>query len=47
MNVGPTSRGYLDYRAEEALKVFADWMKYNNRSILWSHDGRTSIQRTQ
>ena len=33
MNVGPTSRGYLDYRAEEALKVFADWMKYNSRSI--------------
>lgn len=33
MNVGPTSRGYLDYRAEEALKVYADWMKYNGRSI--------------
>lgn len=33
MNVGPTSRGYLDYRAEEALRVYADWMKYNNRSI--------------
>ena len=33
MNVGPTSRGYLDYRAEEALKVYADWMKYNSRSI--------------
>ena len=28
-----SSRGYLDYRAEEALKVFADWMKYNSRSI--------------
>ena len=33
MNVGPTARGYLDYRAEEALKVYADWMKYNSRSI--------------
>ncbi len=33
MNVGPTSRGYLDSRAEAALKVYADWMKYNSRSI--------------
>ena len=33
MNVGPTARGYLDYRAEAALKVYADWMKYNGRSI--------------
>ena len=33
MNVGPTARGYLDYRAEEALQVYADWMKYNGRSI--------------
>lgn len=33
MNVGPTSRGYLDYRAEEALSVYAEWMKYNSRSI--------------
>lgn len=33
MNVGPTSRGYLDSRAESALKVYADWMKYNSRSI--------------
>lgn len=33
MNVGPTARGYIDYRAEAALKVFADWMKYNSRSI--------------
>ena len=33
MNVGPTSRGYLDARAENALKVFANWMKYNSRSI--------------
>ena len=33
MNVGPTSRGFLDYRAEAALKPYADWMKYNSRSI--------------
>lgn len=33
MNVGPTPRGYLDYRTENSLKVFADWMKYNSRSI--------------
>lgn len=33
MNIGPTSRGYLDYRAEKALKVYADWTKYNGRSI--------------
>lgn len=33
MNVGPTARGYLDYRAENALAVYAEWMKYNSRSI--------------
>lgn len=33
MNVGPTARGYFDYRAEKALKVYAEWMKYNFRSI--------------
>lgn len=33
MNVGPTARGYLDARAEAVLKVYADWMKYNSRSI--------------
>ena len=33
MNVGPTARGYLDRRTEKALGVFAEWMKYNNRSI--------------
>ncbi len=33
MNVGPTARGYLDKRAEDALAVYADWMKYNSRSI--------------
>lgn len=33
MNVGPTARGYFDSRAEAALKTYADWMKYNARSI--------------
>ncbi len=33
MNVGPTARGYLDYRAEAALQTYGDWMKYNSRSI--------------
>lgn len=33
MNVGPTARGYLDYRAEKALDVYAEWMRYNSRSI--------------
>ena len=33
MNVGPTSRGYIDKRAENSLAVYADWMKYHSRSI--------------
>lgn len=33
MNVGPTGRGFFDYRAENALKAFGEWMKYNSRSI--------------
>ena len=33
MNVGPTARGTFDRRATDALKVFADWMKVNGRSI--------------
>ena len=33
MNVGPTSRGTFDSRANKALDVYADWMKYNSRSI--------------
>ena len=33
MNVGPTSRGYMDKRAVDALKVYEEWMKYNSRSI--------------
>jgi len=33
MNVGPTARGFLDTRAQDALAVYANWMKYNSRSI--------------
>jgi len=33
MNVGPTSRGYFDERANVALDVYAKWMKFNSRSI--------------
>ena len=33
MNVGPTSRGYFDKRACDALDVYAHWMKYNSRAI--------------
>ena len=33
MNVGPTSRGEFDYRAQDALKVYADCMHGNSRAI--------------
>ena len=33
LNVGPTSRGTLDYRATERLNGMGEWMKVNNRSI--------------
>lgn len=33
MNVGPTARGCFDVRANNALGVYGDWMKYNSRSI--------------
>ena len=33
LNVGPTARGYLDYRAIAALDKIGEWMKYNSRSI--------------
>lgn len=33
MNVGPCARGYLDGRAQAALEVYEQWMKYNARSI--------------
>jgi alpha-L-fucosidase len=33
LNVGPTSRGCFDYRAQDRLKAMGEWMKYNGRSI--------------
>ncbi len=33
LNVGPTGRGLIDYRARQALKEIGDWMKYNSRAI--------------
>lgn len=33
LNVGPTSRGYFDSRADKALDGIGEWMKYNSRSI--------------
>lgn len=33
LNVGPTGRGEIDYRAESALLQIGDWMKYNGRAI--------------
>ncbi|MCK5704744.1 MAG: alpha-L-fucosidase, partial [Cyclobacteriaceae bacterium] len=33
LNVGPTGRGTIDYRAEDALNSMGDWMKFNGRSI--------------
>ncbi len=33
LNVGPTSRGEFDSRAQERLKELATWMKYHSRSI--------------
>ncbi|WP_372756131.1 alpha-L-fucosidase [Mariniflexile sp.] len=33
LNVGPTGRGEIDYRAEEALSKMGSWMKYNSKAI--------------
>lgn len=33
LNVGPTSRGCFDYRAQDRLKAMGEWMKFNGRSI--------------
>lgn len=33
LNVGPTGRGAIDYRAENALSEIGDWMRFNNRAI--------------
>ncbi len=46
MNVGPTSRGFLDKRACAALDVFGEWMKYNGRSIYGCTMAEPDILRT-
>lgn len=33
LNVGPTGRGTIDYRAENVLSEIGDWMRFNNRAI--------------
>jgi len=33
LNVGPTARGYFDYRAVRALDSISVWMKYNQQAI--------------
>jgi len=33
LNVGPTARGYFDYRAQRALDSMGLWMKYNSKAI--------------
>lgn len=33
LNVGPTARGYIDYRAEDRLEGMGEWMYLNDRSI--------------
>jgi len=33
LNVGPTARGVLDYRAQQKLAEIGQWMQFNNRSI--------------
>lgn len=33
LNVGPTGRGKIDYRAENALHDMGEWMELNSRSI--------------
>ena len=33
MNVGPTARGCFDDRAQAALKVYGEWMRFHSRSI--------------
>lgn len=33
MNVGPTSRGFFDKRADKALEAYGEWLRVNGRSI--------------
>jgi len=33
LNVGPTGRGVIDYRAQDRLQSMGEWMNWNSRSI--------------
>jgi alpha-L-fucosidase len=33
LNVGPTARGMIDFRAMDRLESMGEWMKYNNKAI--------------
>jgi len=33
MNVGPTAHGYFDQRAQDSLRVYADWMNKHSEAI--------------
>ncbi len=44
LNVGPTGRGTIDYRAEKALSSMGHWMKYNGRSIYGCTQAPASFQ---
>jgi len=44
LNVGPTSRGTIDYRAQERLKAIGEWMKCNSRSIYGCSEAPAEFQ---
>ncbi|MBV8254040.1 MAG: alpha-L-fucosidase [Chitinophaga sp.] len=45
LNVGPTSRGLFDYRAQKALAGMGDWMQLNSRAIYGCTQAPADIQR--
>ncbi|MBC9934798.1 alpha-L-fucosidase [Chitinophaga qingshengii] len=45
LNVGPTSRGLIDSRAQERLAGMGAWMKVNSRSIYGCTEAPADIQR--
>jgi len=44
LNVGPTGRGTIDYRAKNSLSSMSEWMKYNSRSIYGCTEAPDSFQ---
>ncbi len=47
LNVGPTSRGLFDYRAQKALAGMGDWMTVNSRAIYGCTQAPADIQRPE